>query len=237
VPFHALPDEQAFLLQSLHAFYHILGNGWLRLSWFYEIAFFLKTRGGDRQLWCELARELAEAPRLREMVAVVSELTALLFRVPIPSQIRSWQAGIRSPVRVWIDNYARKWILGRKRLDEFTLFSTRKLPLFLYQQYMAGAVGAGILRQLVPTARLSRVAHTVTAKPSTAFRPEFRRRERLLRRSLFHMGADLRYLWEVPRWKWLNMKYKSAIALHGSKRQQVIEMSGTDSPILNGPPS
>ena len=237
VPFRGLPEERAFLLQSLHAFNHILGN-WLRLSWLFEIAYFCKTRQADRQLWDRLARGLASDRWLREMVAVVSELTTQLFRVPTPSPIRMWQAELRPAVRVWIDNYARKWAFGENRIDEFTLFPTRRLPLFLCQQYMAGSVTAGILRRLLPLARLSRVAQTVAAEPSAALRPEFRKRERLLRRSLFHLGAGVRYLWEIPRWKWLNMKYEAAIVPVGrSVSHRIDDMPGTDSPILNGPPS
>jgi hypothetical protein len=236
VPFPALPEEQAFLLQSLHAFYHILGN-WLRLSWLFEIAYFFETRHADRQLWDGLARNLADDSRLREMVALVSELTTQFFRVPAPLPIRMWQAELRPPVRVWIDHYARKWVFGGNRIDEFTLFPTRRLPLFLCQQFMAGSLRAGVLRRLVPLARVSRVARTVAAEPSAAFRPEFRRRERLFRRSLFHLGAGLRYLWEVPRWKWLNMKYASAIVPPRHAAHHAVEMPSRDSPILNGPPS
>jgi hypothetical protein len=236
VPFHALREEDAFLLQNLHAFHHILGD-WLRLSWLLEIGYFFKTRQADHQLWDELARGLAGAPVLREMVAVVSALITQFFRVPVPSPIRMWQAELRPPVRVWIDNYARKWAFGENRIDEFTLFPTRRLPLFLCRQYMSGSVAVGTLRRLVPLARLSRVAHTVATEPSTALRPEFRKHQRLFRRSVFHLGAGLRYLWEIPRWKWLNMKYESTTALRSSAAQHLVDMPGTDSPNLNGPPS
>lgn len=237
VPFRALPEEQAFLLQSLHAFSHILGD-WIRLSWLFEIACFFKSRQPDCQLWNRLGELLADDSRLREIVAVVSELTTQFFHVPAPAPIRMWQTELRPPVKVWIDHYARKWAFGENRIDEFALFPTRRLPLFLCQQYIAGSVRAGILRRLVPLARLSRVAQTVAAAPSAALRPEFRKRERLLRRSVFHLGAGMRYLWEIPRWKWLNMKYESAIVPVGrSAGPRIDDMPNADSPILNGPPS
>src|SRR5438445_9454957 len=41
--FRALPEEDAFLLQILHAVNHML-NGWIRMSWLYEIGYFLNQR-------------------------------------------------------------------------------------------------------------------------------------------------------------------------------------------------
>jgi hypothetical protein len=43
---------------------------------------------------------------------------------------------------------------------------------------------------------------------------------------------------EIPHWKWLNKKCESAIApLRRSACHHMVEMPGTDSPILDGPPS
>src|SRR5215472_3546854 len=41
--FPSLADEDAFLLQVLHAFRHFLSS-WLRLSWLWEIHYFLASR-------------------------------------------------------------------------------------------------------------------------------------------------------------------------------------------------
>jgi len=204
--YQTLSEEDAFVLQGLHCFHHIL-DGWVKLSWLYEIGYFIEKRGTDHLLWQKVSRKFGNDPLLREAVAVAIELTASFFLAPVPCAIQEWIDDLRPAVRLWIEHYARSWVFGKNRVGEFGdygLLPTCKLVLFLHQQYASDArawrrdVARG---RLFPLERLARIARTITTKPASVLQPQLRKRERVLRRIAFHLGAGIRYLWEVPRWR------------------------------------
>jgi len=202
--FPVLHEEDAFLLQVIHVFKHIL-DYWVRLSWVYEIGYFLDRHASDVQLWGHVEDRVAGNPFLREFVVVVTELVARIFGAPVPPLVASWSEEVRPGARVWVESYARKWVFGKNRVDELTPLPTAKLVLFLHQQYVPDRRRL-IWNRLFPSTRLSRIAHSVAGKPSIILQNRWRQRERVFRRFLFHLAAGLRYLWEVPRWRWLNRR-------------------------------
>jgi Uncharacterised nucleotidyltransferase len=203
--FRALPEEDAFLLQVIHAFNHIL-TGWVRLSSLYEIGYFLNQRSADPFLWERVEHRAGESPLLREIVVVVSELSAHFFRAPLPSTSRVRAEEIRLPVRIWIHNYARRWAFARNHVDQFSLFSAAKVVLFLHQQYLSGArARRHLLRmRLLPVEKLFPRANLIATKSSTNSVGPWQRLNRALIRLVFHVTGGLRYFWEIPRWRWLN---------------------------------
>jgi hypothetical protein len=68
--FPALPEEDAFLLQVIHAFNHVLTGG-VRMAWLYEIGYFLSQRSTDELLWQRVERRIEENALLRKIVIVV----------------------------------------------------------------------------------------------------------------------------------------------------------------------
>ena len=136
--FPALPEEDVFLLQVVHAFNHVL-TGWVRMSWLYEIGYFLSQRSTDKLLWQRVERRIEENALLREIVVVVSELSAHFFRAPLPSTSIIWAQELNPAVRIWIHNYARTWMFAKNRVDQLGLFSAAKVVLFLHQQYLPDA--------------------------------------------------------------------------------------------------
>jgi hypothetical protein len=215
VPLYTLHEEDAFLLQAVHAFHHIL-TGWIKMSWLYEIGYFLNQRESDVLLWARLARNLRDDLLSGEVIALVTCLSAQFFQAPIPFPIESWVKELRPAVRVWIENYAQLWAFGKNRVDEFSLFPTGKLVLFLHEQYVADDRNRRnlILRRLVPVKRLARVARVIKARPSVVLESKFRTQERVVRRILFNLAAGMRYLWEIPRWRRLNGVSAKPAALH-----------------------
>jgi hypothetical protein len=203
--FQTLREEDAFLLQAVHAFRHTL-EGWVRMSWLYEIGYFLNRRATDSSLWGRIERRVGGDCQLREMVVVIAELVAQFFRAPLPSTLRIWAKDLRPAVRIWIQNYARTWIFGGNRVDQFSLFPSAKLVLFLHQQYASdtGARRQLIWAHLLPSTRLSRIARSIRSQPSTIISARWGRHERVGRRLLFHVTGGLRYFLEIPRWRWLN---------------------------------
>jgi hypothetical protein len=203
--FPALDDEDAFLLQVLHVCHHLF-TFWIRMSSLFEIGYFLQRRAYDREFWNRVEQRVADSRILREFVVVVTELVSRLFASPVPPLIHVWAARIRPASRVWIDHYARRCVFSELPAYQFSLFPTAKLALFLHQQFREQApVGKSVVRKrLLPSSRLSRMVASIRKEPSLALHADWWTHQLLVRRSLFHLLAGVRYVWEVPRWRWLN---------------------------------
>ena len=203
--FPALPEEDAFLLQVIHAFNHVL-TGWVRMSWLYEIGYFFNRRSADVSLWERLDRRIGGDKLLREMVVVVGELSAHFFRAPLPSTSGIWTEKLRPAVQLWIHHYARTWVFEETHADRLSLFPVAKLALFFHQQYLPDArVRRHAIRiRLFPFEKLLLRARSITGKSSAQSGRRGWQLERVLIRLLFHVTGGLRYLWEIPRWERLN---------------------------------
>jgi Uncharacterised nucleotidyltransferase len=202
--FPALTDEDAFLLQVLHACHHLFTD-WIRMSCLFEIGYFLNRRSSDASLWNRVEQRVGNNSRLREFVVVISEAAAKLFAAPLPPLVHDWGSEIRSGVRIWIDSYSRQWALCELPIYQFSLFPTAKLARFLRQQYRDADPTKPPVRDGVRArSRLSRIASSLKSDPALLLNADWWRRQFLLRRSLFHALAELRYLCEIPRWRWLN---------------------------------
>lgn len=202
--FPALSDEDAFLLQVLHASQHLF-TYWIRMSCFFEIAYFFRRRSSDACLWDRIEQRVDDNVILREFVVVVSELAAGLFATDTPPLIRAWGSTIRPASRVWIENYGRQWAFSEVPNHRFSLFPTSKLVLFLHEQYRDACVQTEVVRKrMLPTSRFSRMAKSIRHDPSLLVSADWWNQQALIQRSLFHALAGLRYLCEIPRWRRLN---------------------------------
>lgn len=202
--FPALADEDAFLLQALHACQHLF-TLWIRMSWLFEIGYFLNRRASDTSLWNRIEQRVGDNLLLREFVVIVAELTAKLFSSALPPPVRDWGPRIRPGVRVWIENYARRWAFCEVPVYELRLFPRAKLVLFLHQQYRNARPQKDVVRyRMLPSSRLSDIARSVREKPSLVLDSGWWKRHRLIRRTVYHSLAGMRYLCEIPRWRWLN---------------------------------
>jgi hypothetical protein len=198
-----LTDEDAFLVQVLHAFRHLF-TFWIRTSCLLEISYFLNCRASDTALWRRVDQRVGDSLVLREFVVIIAELVAELFAVPIPPLVRVWGRSIRPATRVWIENYARHYAFCDLPVYQFSLFPRSKLILFLLQQYEDGSDQKhSVRRQLLVPSRLARIAASVRSDPSLLLNRRWWKRQLLLRRGVFHVLAGLRYLCEIPRWLWL----------------------------------
>jgi hypothetical protein len=188
----------------VHACNHFFAY-WIRMSSLYEIGYFLNWRASDTSLWDRIEQRVGDNLVLQELVVVVTELVAKLFVVPLPSLVQVWGLRIRPASRVWIESYARHWAFCEPPVYQFRLFPRAKLVLFLHQQYKDPCADKALVRNRVLTfSRFSRIASSVKEKPSLMLDAAWWKRQLLIRRSLFHALAGLRYLCEIPRWRWLN---------------------------------
>jgi hypothetical protein len=212
--FPVLRDEDAFLLQVLHACSHMFIY-WIRMSWLLEIGFFLNQRASDTSLWNRIEERVGDNLMLREFVVVITELVAKLFAAPIPSLVGVWGQRIRPATRVWIENYARDCAFCDVPPYELWLLPKAKLVLFLHQQYQSTCIQKHSARnRLIKfTPRLSLMALSLRDKPSLVLSAGWWKRQLLIRRGLFHALSGLRYLCEIPRWRWLNRASTRSAAL------------------------
>jgi len=207
VTFRGLCDEIQFLFQVTHLFYHI-SNYWVRLSWLFEVAHFLKRQSGRTAFWMKVEQLVGEDRVLQEVIALVATLAQVFFAAPVPLPLEGWS--LRPAVRVWIDKYSRAWAFGNNQVHRFAFWPSAKLTLFLLQQY-APDQRQFLWSRLFPSRRLNNVARSIKAKPTRILERTFHEHQRLASRTLFHVAANLRYLCERPRWRYLNR-----VAAHSS---------------------
>lgn len=211
--FPALTDEDAFLIQVLHACSHLF-TYWIRTASLFEIGYFLDRRAFDESLWGRIEQRVGDNLLLREFVVVVTELVAKLFGAPVPPLVRVWSAKIRTGSRVWIESYARRWAFCELPVHDLPLFPKAKLALFLHQQYGDARTQNTVTRKrLLPFERLSRLSRTLREKPSLVLDAGWRKRQLLTRKILYHTLASVRYLCEIPRWIWLNRTARRRVPL------------------------
>lgn len=203
--FPVLTDEDAFLVQVLHACQHLF-TYWIRISCLLEIGFFFERRAADTALWNRVAQRVGDNLMLREFVVVISELVAQIFVAPLPSLVRVWGNGVRPATRVWIEHYAQDCAFCEVPAYDFRLFPKAKLILFLHRQYRDDMPAGKVLvrNRLIPSSRLGRIVSSVRNNPSLILNRLWWKRQLLLRRAMFHALSGLRYLCEIPRWLWLN---------------------------------
>ncbi len=205
IAFPGLADEDAFLLQVLHACHHVFSQ-WIRMSCLFEIGYFLNQRASDAALWNRVQQLVGDNLVLREFVVVVSEVARKLFASPLPPLVHDWGTRIRPGSRVWIESYARHWAFCDPPVYTFHLFPRAKLVRFLHLQYRDEASSRRpLLRDLVlPSSRMSSIASSLRNHPLLLLNAAWWKRQRLVSRSLFYVLGWLRYLCEIPRWRWLN---------------------------------
>lgn len=203
--FPALRDEDAFLLQVVHACHHFF-TLWIRMSCLFEIAYFLNRRACDADLRVRIEERVGDSVMLREFVVIVTELAARLFASPLPPLVKVWGASLRPASRIWIEHYAQRWAFCEIPVYQFSLFPRSKLALFLRQQYKGSSAAPKPVEQDRAPAgsRLARIVSSVRNEPSLILNAGWWKRQLLFRRSIFHALASTRYVCEIPRWWWLN---------------------------------
>ena len=204
--FPSLRPREMFLAQVLHVFRHLI-DGWIKLAWLLEIGNFLATHAAESAFWGEFASLVEREPRLAEVTAMVCHMSEELFRPPTPPLIRSWKLNMRPSVRLWFEKYAREFLFqGIPRFD-LSFNSPSKLVLLLQEQYLSDTQTRHKLRSrlLFPWHRLR------ASRPSG--RPQLSLRKRVVHRArwlglvlLYHFGANVRYWWELRRWRRLTKR-------------------------------
>jgi hypothetical protein len=206
--FPVLSDEDALLLQVLHAFQHMLSY-WVKLSWLLEIGRFMEKRWRDSLFWEQFSQRLEGAPQLVEFSTIALELSANVFSAPMPEIAQHWRKFLRPSARLWLDNYGRRWALGESPPHKSKVFPDSKLSLFISGEYIPDlrarrdTLWHGLMPWKIPGKQPSAVFAQVKNQPGTRLQALWVDSTYTVQRLSFHGGAGLRYLWELPRWRGL----------------------------------
>jgi hypothetical protein len=206
--FPCLPRRLAFVAQILHAFKHVL-DGWVRPSWLFEISYFLCQQSSDPTFWGEVDVLVRNEPLLADFVAFISCLAGILFEPPPSPTISAYRNHLPFAAELWLRNYGREWLFEKLPRYELSVFSPSKLALFLREQYTADSHAAPRTRSLLPWRRvkhlLERRGPGVTAGRAIVYKVHW-----LMVHVIYHLGATLRYAWELPKWRYQTRRHRAS---------------------------
>jgi putative nucleotidyltransferase-like protein len=202
-----LSDPEIFLFQISHAFRHLM-RGSVRPSWLLEIARFSTRRRQDARLWEEIARLAASDDILGEMMGLIASMAAQVFEMPVPEALMPWREQVAGPARIWMERYAREWLIDSVCANGFSIFPRNKLLLFLKEGYIrdAGLRLQSKRSSLYPWAGLSHLLERSRGQRVTEFAAISKRWRWLVSRLRYHAGANVRYGCELPRWRWVRRR-------------------------------
>jgi hypothetical protein len=204
--FPVLSEEDALLLQVLHAFQHMVSY-WVKLSWLLEIGRFIEKRWRDSPFWNRFSQRMEAAPQLAEFSTIALELSAHVFSAPMPDVAQHWRQFLRPSARLWLDNYGHSWALGERPPHKSKVFPDSKLSLFMSGEYIPDgrarrrSLRHGLVPWKIPGKQPSAVFEQVKSRPWTRLQALWGDSAFTIQRLSFHVGAGLRYLWELPRWR------------------------------------
>jgi len=193
--FPVLADDDTLVFQALHAFQHIL-TYWCRPSCFLEIAYFIAQRRSDAAFWERFRSRLEGGRYLVEVVGLVFAMTALLFKAPIPTEVRAWTTeNLSAAVSLWVQRHGRNWALAR--------FPGSKLSLLVHREFIEDRdVWKEIRRsRLFPWHRPAKVVESGDPTLRSHWLATWHQWRFVWSRLEFHLHALLSYAWELPRWK------------------------------------
>jgi Uncharacterised nucleotidyltransferase len=209
--FPALADDDAFSLQVLHTFSHLLGS-WVRVSWLFEVANFLDQHRDNAPLWNSvIQRQTENQPALpgfvppnpatqpfanREAFGLILALTQSLFTARIPQPLADWcLTPLPAPIAAWVAQFGRRFAYAE--LDG------TKLTLFIHGRFFQdGRAWPSYVRsRLFPFGRRSLIGSVSTTAPGARIRATVFQWLHSMRRALFHLRELLSWPVEAVRWK------------------------------------
>jgi Uncharacterised nucleotidyltransferase len=202
--FPVLREDNAFVLQILHIFQHIL-ECWVKLCWLIEIGHFLRARFYNAEFWNQLDAGMREIPCLAEYAAVVVGLSQKVFAAPVPLQATKWTFLLRPSARLWIENYGWMWAIQEHPYDGMSFLSPAKLAFFLHREFLSEPrVRRELWERLFPWKRPERIAIPADRAHASIVTANMQQLKFVTKRLIFHLGTNSRYLLEVPRWREVN---------------------------------
>jgi|SRR5579859_17123 len=208
--FPALNEEDAFVLQIIHIFQHIV-NGWVKSCWLLELGYFMDARSSDSEFWDRVDVRMHEVPLLTEFGAVVTGLARRAFDVTVPSTPAQWAQNLTPAAKLWLGRYGRTFVMEDYSYVSFRLFDSTKFCIFLQWEFMSDRRARQEMtwRRLFPWKAPKRVAALGDKSPMSSLAAIRLQSQFVIRRLIFHLASDLRFLWEFSRWREVNRRAKA----------------------------
>jgi hypothetical protein len=195
IDFFSLSAEDAFLMQVLHAFGHVLGS-WVRVSWLWEIHYFIEKHAGEIKLWEAIQKRAGDDPTLRKAMGLVLGLTKELFDTLIPESLNDWCVQtLPERVETWIRHFGVRWALSD--------LEGNKLTLFIHREFLedAGEWNAYLLRRVIPASGRPSIGHIAASDVKIRLRGRASQLKFAGQRLVFHLSAGLTLAWDAVRWR------------------------------------
>jgi len=193
--FFALSSEDMFLMQAFHAFSHLLGS-WVRISWLWEIEYFLRTRAGDKELWRRIIARAGDDQNARKAIGLVLFLTKELFGGSVPEAMNEWCVKtLPYRVETWARHFGIRWALSE--------LGGNKVTLFIHHEFVndASKWKSYLLRRLIPIPGRPSIGHVEASDVKTRLRGRGAEWTFAGRRLAFHASEMFRLTWEAFRWR------------------------------------
>jgi hypothetical protein len=194
--FPALPAEDMFCLQVMHAFRHLLGS-WVRVSWLFEIGYFIDRHYGNSDLWRAVSERMGLHAKTRNAFGLVISLTKTLFPRRIPQALDNWCLRSLPPrIEVWVAQFGLKTAISD--LDG------AKWTLFVHREFVddPNSWNSYVRQRIFPVGRRSSIGTVQRTDVGTRIRARLSQLCHTMHRSIFHAGTLFSLPLEVIRWKY-----------------------------------
>jgi Uncharacterised nucleotidyltransferase len=216
VPFTCLSREDAVVAQFLHAFRHFVSS-WIRLSWLWEIHYFLSRHPADSSLWMSVRQRAGHDPVLRNAFGLILRLTNRLFASPIPGVLREWCIDpLPEIISSWVLDLGTGWALSE--------FPGNKLSLLIHKEFMRDAKRwkPYLWRRLVPLRGKPSLSKSGSPSGKVPFRFNVSHRIFQAKRLAFHAKSLVSFPYQA--WLWNRAAIQAGAKpqpLIGTKPKQV----------------
>ncbi len=196
IALQVLAPSDLFVAQATHLFKHLCGS-FTRASWLLEFHRHLLARSADTRFWHNLDLLIADDPQPRLAIAIVSMLSAQVFRTTLPLPIQRLIADqLPASAQLWIESYSLAYLL--------TTYPGSKLSLLLQAALANGLAsprtelrGTLIPLRLPPMITLGHRNESIVSR----LRRLFIQVRFTLSRLRFHAVEGARYCIERPRFR------------------------------------
>jgi Uncharacterised nucleotidyltransferase len=195
IEFFSLSSEDMFLMQILHAFSHLLGS-WVRVSWLWEIHYYLEKHADEIKLWQAIQKRAGDDLTFRKATGFVLGLTKELFGTSIPEPLNVWCVQtLPERAEAWIRHFGVRWALSD--------LEGSKLTLFIHREFVedAGEWKAYLLRRVLPFSGRPSIGRIEASDVKIRLWGRASQLKFTGQRLVFHSSALLTLAWEALQWR------------------------------------
>jgi len=191
--FPTLAEEDVFIGQLLHAFRHFL-MGWIRSSWLFEIALFIRNRFEDQNLWYKATKRVDSA-KTAHACGFILLLCRQLLAMPIPGTLEEAFVDPLPPhLALWVELFGSRWVASD--------MAGSKLNLLVHEHFVSDSEN---WRRQHASLLIPRSAPSVSleSRADGESLSNWRRRQArvFFQRASFHFLRNAEYAFHNLRWR------------------------------------